>query len=260
MLQSEGGRVYAYVTDHLGTPRELVDPEGRVAWAVAHTAWGQVHEVWRDPAAKVAVESPFRLLGQYGDQETGLAYTRYRYFEAETGRWLSPDPIGVAGGKNLLGFDGAPTDAIDPLGLRCDGLPANAPKATNSNVKRIVRHRDGSVTYEFHDGFRVTYKAKGFPDFAPHSMRRNGEPVAVRIKYTGDRDKDFAAARAAAGLTKGETAGYTWHHVEDVRVTKDGTYGTMLLVRTDVHEQATHRGGVSVHKARGGGGYEGADD
>jgi RHS repeat-associated protein len=122
MLQSEGGRVYAYVTDHLGTPKELVDPEGRVAWAAAHTAWGQVHEVWRDPAAKVAVESPFWLLGQSGDQETGLAYTRYRYFEAETGRWLSPDPIGVAGGKNLLGF-GPPSHAFDPLGL---ALPCDA--------------------------------------------------------------------------------------------------------------------------------------
>lgn len=81
----------------------------------------------------------------------------------------------------------------------------------------------------------------------------------MRIKYTGDRKKDFAAAREKLGLTEKETKDYTWHHVEDVRVTKDGTYGTMLLVDRDVHEQAKHRGGVSVHKERGGGGYEDGD-
>ncbi len=40
----------------------------------------------RDDGA-AEVESPFRLLGQYADDETGLCYTRFRYFDAEAGRW-----------------------------------------------------------------------------------------------------------------------------------------------------------------------------
>jgi RHS repeat-associated protein len=63
------------------------------------------------------VESPFRLLGQYADDETGLCYTRFRFFDPETGGWCSPDPLGIRGGPGLFRFDGSPTNQIDPLGL-----------------------------------------------------------------------------------------------------------------------------------------------
>ena len=122
LLQAEQGEVFAVVCDHLGMPKELLGQDGRVAWAAAHSAWGQVVEVKGRPAEQGArpVASPFRLLGQYHDEETGLCYTRFRYFEAATGRWLSPDPLGVVGGANLLGFNGNPLNAVDPLGLACD--------------------------------------------------------------------------------------------------------------------------------------------
>jgi RHS repeat-associated protein len=80
----------------------------------------------------VEVESPFRLLGQYADKETGLCCTRYRYFDAETGRWLSTDPLGLGGGPNLLAWDRSPVLTTDPLGLSTDApvlatQPADAP-------------------------------------------------------------------------------------------------------------------------------------
>ncbi|EYF05995.1 DUF6531 domain-containing protein [Chondromyces apiculatus] len=120
LLQAEQGAVFTYVNDHLGTPKELIDPEGRVAWSAAHSAWGRVVEVWRDPKSALRhgeVESPFRLLGQYEDRETGLCYTRFRYFDAALGRWLSPDPLNVLGGMNACAWDGAPTCRTDPFGL-----------------------------------------------------------------------------------------------------------------------------------------------
>jgi hypothetical protein len=40
-----------------------------------------------------------------------------------TGRWLSPDPLGILGGTNLLAFDGSPTADVDPLGLACGEFP-----------------------------------------------------------------------------------------------------------------------------------------
>jgi RHS repeat-associated protein len=113
---SSTSEVFAYVNDHLGTPRELVDERGRVAWAACHTAFGALAQVSRDPAAR-QVESPFRLLGQYADEESGLAYTKFRYFDPATGRWCSPDPLGIDAGPNLLGWSGSPTWAVDPLGL-----------------------------------------------------------------------------------------------------------------------------------------------
>lgn len=89
---------------------------GRVAWRATHGAWGDVTSVVRDRGV-VEVESPFRLLGQYADKETGLCCTRFRYFEASTGRWLSTDPLGLGGGPNLLAWGPAPVLTEDPLGL-----------------------------------------------------------------------------------------------------------------------------------------------
>jgi RHS repeat-associated protein len=109
--------VFTYVNDHHGMPKELIGEDGRVAWSTAHSAWGEVVEVWRDPCARRAVETPFRMLGQYLDEETGLCYTRFRYFDAKVGRWISPDPLGVEGGENLFGWDGSPTNHVDPLGM-----------------------------------------------------------------------------------------------------------------------------------------------
>ncbi len=130
VLQAEQGEVFSVVNDHLGMPKELVDHDGRVAWSASHSAWGRVLETYGDPSRKgPRVESPFRLLGQYADDETGLCYTRFRYFDAETGRWCSPDPLGIVGGVNLHQFDGAPGVHVDPLGLECAAKLATALEA-----------------------------------------------------------------------------------------------------------------------------------
>jgi RHS repeat-associated protein len=60
----------------------------------------------------------FRFAGQYYDEETGLHYNYFRYYDPKTGRYLTPDPIGLAGGTNLCTYAGNnPVNAIDPYGL-----------------------------------------------------------------------------------------------------------------------------------------------
>jgi type VI secretion system VgrG family protein len=120
LMQIERGKAFTYVNDHLGTPRELLDEDGRVAWAASGSAFGDLAQTFADAEAEAArgfrVETPFRLLGQYADEETGLRFTQNRLFDPDVGRWLSPDPLGFWGGSNLFGF-GPPTSATDPLGL-----------------------------------------------------------------------------------------------------------------------------------------------
>jgi RHS repeat-associated protein len=83
---------------------------------VANYEYGPFGEVIRatGPMAKV---NPFRFSTKYEDDETDLLYYGYRYYNPSTGRWLSRDPIGEKGGKNLYAFcNNAPTYQIDALG------------------------------------------------------------------------------------------------------------------------------------------------
>ncbi|GAU04771.1 polymorphic toxin type 47 domain-containing protein, partial [Burkholderia stabilis] len=60
----------------------------------------------------------------YCDEETGLYYNRYRYYDPGTGRFISKDPIGLAGGINVYQYAQNPISWIDPLGL---ATVSNAP-------------------------------------------------------------------------------------------------------------------------------------
>jgi RHS repeat-associated protein len=66
----------------------------------------------------MAKQNPFRFSTKYTDNETGLLYYGYRYYDPVTGRWPNRDPIGEDGGFNLYKFVyNSPGNRIDPKGL-----------------------------------------------------------------------------------------------------------------------------------------------
>ncbi|WP_260417989.1 RHS repeat domain-containing protein, partial [Pseudomonas cichorii] len=134
MLDGEGPRKatpFYYQLDHLGTPQELTDYSGEIMWSAKYRAYGNL------AALDVAeIDNPLRFQGQYFDAETGLHYNRHRYYNPGTGRFLTPDPIKLAGGLNNYRYVPNPTGWVDPLGLSdsCPGsgtaLPNNTANAT----------------------------------------------------------------------------------------------------------------------------------
>ncbi|MFJ4126340.1 RHS repeat domain-containing protein [[Kitasatospora] papulosa] len=69
-------RFFAIVSDLIGTPTELVDERGEVAWQSRMTVWGTTS--WTRTAIAY---TPLRFPGQYDDAETGLYYNCYRHIE-----------------------------------------------------------------------------------------------------------------------------------------------------------------------------------
>jgi RHS repeat-associated protein len=106
-----------YQCDHLGTPQELTNHEGRVAWSAQYQAWGHAKQAISEATNKAGMQNPIRFPGQYYDDETGLHYNRYRYYDPQSGRYYAEDPIGLAGGTNAYRYTNNPVRWIDPLGL-----------------------------------------------------------------------------------------------------------------------------------------------
>ena len=112
------------ITDYLGTPTEAYDGEGSLVWKRELDINGKVMPPGKDRYGhrmKEAGETgfvPFRFQGQYEDEETGLYYNRFRYYDPETGQYTQQDPIGLAGGNpTLYGYVYNPLIEIDPWGL-----------------------------------------------------------------------------------------------------------------------------------------------
>lgn len=108
----ENGQVYYYHNNHLGAPETITDENQNVVWKATYTPYGEAD------VTTETVENNIRLPGQYLDSETGLHYNYFRYYDAGTGRYVTSDPIGLAGGINTYGYVGGnPTNFVDPLGL-----------------------------------------------------------------------------------------------------------------------------------------------
>jgi RHS repeat-associated protein len=113
-------RFYAIVTDLVGTPTELVDHKGELAWRAQTTLWGKAIGALRHTTT-----TPLRFPGQYHDDETGLNYNCFRYYDPETGRYHSNDPLGLLGTPNPHAYVPNPMRLTDPLGLMtCDEAEA----------------------------------------------------------------------------------------------------------------------------------------
>ncbi|SFD44075.1 DUF6531 domain-containing protein [Streptomyces aidingensis] len=109
-------RFYAIVTDLVGTPTELVDDHGRIAWHSRTTLWGaQLPDARSGEAA-----CPLRFPGQYHDPETAFHYNYQRHYDPETGQYMSLDPLGLAPGPNPRAYVANPHTQTDSLGLAPD--------------------------------------------------------------------------------------------------------------------------------------------
>jgi RHS repeat-associated protein len=116
-------RAYSVVCDHLGTPLSMYDGQGAIAWEMALGSYGQVRQGKGKPQ-----DCPFRYQGQYEDTETGLYYNRYRYYDPETGCYISQDPMGLVSDYNFYAYVRNPTSWYDALGLAGNPIDKSFPR------------------------------------------------------------------------------------------------------------------------------------
>lgn len=119
--------LYFIHTDHLGTPRALIDRTGALRWTWLSEPFGNTPPD-SNPIGLGAVNLPMRMPGQYADDVLGLFYNQQRYYDASVGRYTQSDPIGLAGGINTYAYVGGnPVSYTDPSGLDNPGMGPYGP-------------------------------------------------------------------------------------------------------------------------------------
>ncbi len=212
--------------------QHLKDPVATVTGGV-HSS-GQVLErddlsVWGGTKASDGLS--FGLQGHYIDCEEGLEYVRHRYWDPDTMRWLSPDPLGLDGDSNAFRFDGSPTHDIDPFGLARMKMAGKRHKKTGvrfdktgnpvfdslHNKKLPKRMCNPSVS----DDSQMKFATRDLKKALEKDPRK-------RRRFTKQQLDDIENEEA-------RITGLTWHHHQDGR--------TLQLVDRKTHAKTGYDGG-----------------
>ncbi|MFB7498424.1 RHS repeat-associated core domain-containing protein [Streptomyces sp. NPDC056161] len=170
------------VGDLAGSPTELVSPQGEVTWKSRSLLWGEQ----LDPESR-SEECRLRFPGQYFDDESGLHYNYFRYYDPRTSRYLSPDPLGLLAGADHYAYVVNPLDWSDPLGLQsCPTFKGLAwltdklLKRPSFRYQRLVSGTDYEQIWKLADGREV------------HVDGGPAHGWIMEAKFTGGKEKEWA--------------------------------------------------------------------
>jgi RHS repeat-associated protein len=174
------------VADQLGAPHALFGEDGACRWRAEPELWGRTRTaraLLRDRReggdADEATPCALRFPGQWEDAESGLHYNLNRYYDPDTGQYLSPDPIGVDGGLRTHAYVHDPLRWFDPDGLaRCTAstrdVITRGPNNEITSVKGTIHPSDIGTGTNTNASSRAWARSLGnATDDAGHSRGSN---------------------------------------------------------------------------------------
>ena len=100
---------YYLSQDHLGSTTALTGTTGKLVERITYDGYGN---------SSGSTTTRYGFTGRERDPLTSLLYYRARFYDPQLGRFVSEDPIGLAGGVNSFAYvSNNPQNRIDPSGL-----------------------------------------------------------------------------------------------------------------------------------------------
>ncbi|KPK72764.1 MAG: hypothetical protein AMJ79_15525, partial [Phycisphaerae bacterium SM23_30] len=129
LVKTEDSDDIFYAHNHLYSPVALIDDEGDVLERYEYDAYGKPYFFEHNLALADTQASDYnnvilftgRRVDFLDDGDLTLQYSRHRYYDYHTGRWLTQDKIGYDDGMNLYQYvKSNPLRYFDPFGFYYD--------------------------------------------------------------------------------------------------------------------------------------------
>jgi len=205
LVHETGGQAYYPLRDGINSTVALADSSGSITQRYRYSAFGQP-EILNASGSPIPAAPLLTYLytGREWDASVELNYHRNRYLSPDMGRWLSRDPIGLAGGLNLYGYVlNNPLTLIDPLGLDDMNL---LPKAT-AEERAFSERVDKSKAYK--DDYTVAAHGRTGEVLDNHGNPISPEKMADLIKTDSNYNpnKPVRLIICQSGVKDNTTAG-----------------------------------------------------
>ena len=184
-----------------GQPLALFNPQGKRTWRKApNSLWGlPLLSSWERKQAE-PLNPNLLFAGQYTDDESGLAYNRFRYYDPQSGNYLASDPIGLNGGETPYAYVHNPMGWIDPFGLAGCG-----------NLKKKIK--------DLQDGKDITVNSYKEADQALYGAF----PKTRKVRGAGKKSPVKTSLQKKQFKLKPHEKGNTAIYHKDYKFNKDGT-------------------------------------
>jgi RHS repeat-associated protein len=161
-IYGDDTNTYFYIRNHINSVVALVDENGDIAESYDYDSYGSVtvFDANGNELEQSALGNRYTFQGREVDYTTGLYNFRARWYDSETGRWLSKDSIGIKGGFNQYVFCGDnPVMFADPAGLE-------AQYYTSDNLDAFIK----GLEDRFQDLYTQPGLTKGLTDWFDNAL------------------------------------------------------------------------------------------
>ncbi len=188
--------------DHLGSARLFTDPGGNGIQGWDYLPYGEL--------LQGVFTTDHLFTGDERDSESNLDHTLFRQYSSSMGRWMTPDPAGLAAvdptspqSWNRYAYvRNNPLSAVDPLGLQCVWDDGSFDSADDPNTGSYAQCQGAGGTY-FDPS---TFQAPGGADWSP-----NPTDLASRTADAlGNLTPDAMVAVSSDPLAGGTSYGWSF--------------------------------------------------